>query len=411
MSRSQLNVAVVAILAGALLAGYVALWSSVSRADMGASDFVASYVGGTLLREGHRSDLYSDPVQAPLHATLVGRPHSANLAFVNPPTAALIMVPVSLLPFAVAYRLWQVLQVLMLVAAGLIAMRATPWGVGATRARAPAVAALVGVAGTGTLALGLLAQWDGLSALGLAGAYALWRSDRRLAGGLLLAVSAAGAKPHLALGLAAFLVGWRERRVIAGAAAGLFGVLLTWLLIVGPAGLAGLGTATVADATRWPLASMLGFTGLTGSWLGNGAIAAETALLGSAIAVGLCVVLGARHRQGGDLEPCLAAATLLSLLASPHLLSHDLVLLAPMLVVMLGWASRHDPSGSWPGQRSRAILGGWALLCLAAAIDLGSQQPAPPGRLVPLVLAGLAGGVAWQVRRRRPRPQPALATT
>ena len=108
------------------------------------------------------------------------------------------------------------------------------------------------------------------------------------------------------------------------------------------------------------------------------------------------------------LEPCLAAATVLSLLASPHLLSHDLVLLAPVLVWTLAWASTRDGAAAWPGRHSRAALAGWVVLSLATAVDLGADQAAPPGRLVPWALLGLACLLVWQLRppARRLAPAP-----
>src|SRR5437588_2062 len=51
-------------------------------------------------------------------------------------------------------------------------------------------------------------QWTGLNALGLAMAYRSWRHHAYASGGVWLAASAAIAKPHLALGLMVFALGW-----------------------------------------------------------------------------------------------------------------------------------------------------------------------------------------------------------
>jgi hypothetical protein len=206
------------------------------------------------------------------------------------------------------------------------------------------------------------------------------------------------------------MLGWRDRRVLGGAALGLGLVAIASLATVGPAGVGGFAGAVASDAGRWPLASLLGFTGLTGSWLGNGAAAELLAAAGSVAALGGCFMLGRRlGRDRRALEPCLAAATVLSLLASPHLLSHDMVLLAPVLVWMLAWASARDGLAAWPGRHGRAMLAGWVVLSLATAIDLGAQSAGPPGRVVPWVLLVMA---ALLIRRLRPPdtvPRVALA--
>jgi Glycosyltransferase family 87 len=389
MPRHRLAVAAVAV---SLLAAYAVLWMSVSTAQIGTSDFTATYVGGTLLREGHGAGIYDQSLQAHLYAALVPLSRGGSLGFVYPPPAAVLVLPLTLLPLTAAYRVYQVAQILMLVLGVCIAARAAPWPRMLARGSIPSVAALFALAGAGTFALGLLGQWDGVGALGLGGAYALWRRDARFAGGVVLAASAAVAKPHLALGLAALLIGWRERRVLAGAAAGVAAMILVSLAAVGPTGLAAFVASTQTDAGRWPLASMLGFTGLFGSWLGNGAAPQLLAAVGSVLALGACLWLGRRLvRDPSALEPCLAAAMLLSLVASPHLLSHDLVMLEPVLVGVLAWAGARDGSTVWPGPSSRAVLAGWGVLFLAAVLDLGSQTAAPPGRLVPLALLALAG--------------------
>ena len=407
MHRPRLPATVIATAAIALLAAYVVLWSGVTRDNIGTSDFTASYVGATLMREGHGGAMYDEALQAPLHAALIAPLQRGNLPFVNPPLAAAIVVPLTLVPLTAAYRVWQAAQLLMLLAAVVIAARAAPWPAPLRRRGVESAAALAALAGTGTLSLGLLAQWDGFIALGLAGAYALWRRDRGFDGGAVLAASAAIAKPHLAIGLAALLLGWRERRVLAGAAVGLAVLLMASLAAVGPAGLGGFIGAAARDAGRWPLASLLGFTGLTGSWLGNGAAAQLLAAAGSLVALAGCVVLGRRlARDRGALEPCLAAAGVLSLLASPHLLSHDMVVLAPVLVWLLAWASARDGLAIWPGRRARAVLAGWVVLSLTVAVDLGADRAAPPGRLVPWALLALAGVLMWQLR-----PRPAALRT
>src|SRR5450631_684404 len=389
MPRHRLVVAAVAV---SLLAAYAILWMSVSNAQIGTSDFTATYVGGTLLREGHGAGIYAQSLQAHLYAALVPLSRGGSLGFVYPPPAAVLVLPLTLLPLTAAYRVYQVAQILMLVLGVCIAARAAPWPRMLARGSIPSVAALFALAGAGTFALGLLGQWDGVGALGLGGAYALWRRDARFAGGVVLAASAAVAKPHLALGLAALLIGWRERRVLAGAATGVAAMILVSLAAVGPAGLAAFLASTQTDAGRWPLASMLGFTGLFGSWLGNGAAPQLLAAAGSVLALAACLWLGRRlRRDRSALEPCLAAAMLLSLVASPHLLSHDLVMLEPVLVGVLAWAGARDGSTVWPGPSSRAVLAGWGVLFLAAVLDLGSQTAAPPGRLVPLALLALAG--------------------
>jgi hypothetical protein len=102
------------------------------------------------------------------------------------------------------------------------------------------------------------------------------------------------------------------------------------------------------------------------------------------------VLLGvAVRRRPALLEPALAGAVTLSLAAAPHLLSHDLAVLAPAAAWTFAWAWSADDGSA----RRRVIGGVWALICAAALLDLGNASSAPPGRLVPWALT-LAGGIA-----------------
>lgn len=400
MSLPRLPVAVVAAAAAVLLAGYAALWTGVSTTEVNRADFTAFYVGGTLLREGHGAAMYDQSLQASLHASLIAPQQGANLAFVNPPVAALVVAPITVLPLGAAYHVWQAIQLAMLIAAVLIAAQSAPWPERLRRSGTVAATVLAALAGPGTLALGLLGQWDGVSALGIAVAYALWQRDRAWLGGAVLAGCLLLAKPHLALGLAALVLVWRDRRVLAGGASAVGLLAVLSLVAVGPAGINGFIGSISDNAGAAPLASMQGFTGLAGSWLGDGAATTLIAAAFSAVALAACVVVGRRlSHDRRALEPCLALATVLSLLASPHMLGQDLVLLAPVVVALMAWAAQRDLAAPWPGPTGRAVLAGWVVLSLAAALDLGAMGTGPPGRLVPWALIALAAVVAWQLRR------------
>jgi len=136
----------IAAISVALLAAYVVVWAHVGATDIGRSDFTSTYVGGTLLREGHRADLYSDPLQAGLHSRLIAPDREGNLPFVDAPAAALLAAPVTLLPLDVAYRVWGLLQLVVLVAAVAVAARAAPWPGRASRT-VRVIAATVALAG------------------------------------------------------------------------------------------------------------------------------------------------------------------------------------------------------------------------------------------------------------------------
>jgi hypothetical protein len=244
----------------------------------------------------------------------------------------------------------------------------------------------VATAGTGAASTLLLGQWDGLLALGVGMAYWSWRRDRAIAAGAWLAAVAVIAKPHLFLGVAAFLLMRRDRRALLGAAGATIALTAVSLALVGPGGAASFARILVSGADRWPLAEMLGFTGLFGSWLGNVAAAHALAAMCSVVAVAACGVLGARSRDPLKFETALAGTMALTLVASPHLLGHDLALLMPAAAWMLARAASLDGARHWPGPQSQRVLLLWLLVNGTALLDFGNGRTAPPGRLVPIAL-------------------------
>jgi hypothetical protein len=382
-------------IAAALLVAYAVIWTQVTSFDVGRSDFTAFYVGGTLLREGHTGDLYSQAVQQPLHSALIAPDPEANLPFVNTPVAAALVLPVTLLPLDAAYRLWSLLELAVLILAVVLAVRTVDWPPG-TRGVWKIAAGAAALAGVGTWTMFVQAQWTPLLALGLVLAYRSWKGGHLATGAAVLVVSAGIAKPHLALGLLAFLIGWRRRRVILGALAGGAALAVASLALVGPSGVTGFVNILASSTTRWALSTMVSFIGVVGSVFGNGLVAHLVGLAATLLACAAAFWLGMRVRRDATrLDTALAGAAVLSLLASPHAYPDDLVMLAPALVIGVAAAARRVGSSAPLTLTSPVVVafGAWALISIAACADLIDAASFPPGQLAGwalLVAAALA---------------------
>jgi hypothetical protein len=308
-----------------------------------------------------------------------------DIPFENPPAAAVVAIPFSLLSAGTAWRAWSVLQLVLMVFALWLVTGAAPWPRALTRLPRLAIVMLA-LAGFGTGLLLLEGQWDGVSVLGLALAYAGWRRGKPGMAGFTLGFTAAIAKPQLVIGIAAFMLGRRDWRGIAGAICGAAVTVVLALAVVGPHGLTSFVSA-VATPHDSPTAEMQGSSGLFGSLLGQAPevyFASIAAVLFAALVAGW---LGTVSRRRSDLlEPALCGAVTLSLFASPHLLGHDLTLLAPVMVAGLAWLAGRPTEGRWPGPATLTAIGAWALLSLATLEDLAQNSVGLPGRATPWAL-------------------------
>jgi hypothetical protein len=389
--RTSRAVVIAAAVSTVLLAYYAISWAQVTPLRERGTDFSASYVAALLLRDGDGAQLYTQSLEHSEHLGLLPAGTVINLPFITPPTTALLALPLTVLDPGTAFRVWSVIELLLLALAVWIAIRAGPWPSASGRATRLATA-LMALAAGGTYAFLVLGQIDGLTALGLAAAYAAWRNDRPAAAGFWMALAFAATKPHLAIGLGIWLVARRDWRALGGAVAGCAVVTLVSLILVGPAGLGGFVSALGFAAGNTPGASTLGIPGLVASWLGGGGTAVVIGIAGSLLALAGCGLLGARSRGiPGALETSLAGAAALSLVASPHLLPHDLVILAPVFAWCAARAAAAEPA-PWPGLVTIRVIAAWAALAVLTLVDTGNAAPAPPGRLVPLALIGI--GVA-----------------
>ncbi len=401
MSAQARQARVVIAIAAALLLAYVLTWAQLSATGIDRSDFTSSYAAGVLLRHPGGAAVYDAATQTALRDQLIAPVSNGAVPFVDAPPAAVLVAPVTLLSLAWAYRLWTLCSLLILVLAVVVAVRSAPWSPGAGRSwRIAAGVAALGSMGTWTLLL--QGQWGSLTALGLALAYRDWRLGNQFRGALILVIAAGVAKPHLALGLAAFMLGWSRRKVLLGAVAGVGTLAAASLAAVGAAGVIAFATLATAQGGAWDLRRMLSFIAIPGSIAGNGTISEVIGLTGTAAACVVAWRLGVLARRHPErLAPALSAAAVLSLLGAPHAYAQDLVMLAPALVWGVAIAR----------ERGIAVLGLWALITVTAFIDFVDAGAFPPGQLAPwalLLTAALACLQAWRPRFTEPGPVSSL---
>jgi len=377
--------------AAALLLAYVLIWVRLPTPDVDRSDFTSSYVAGLLLRHPGGSAVYDLATQTALRDQLIAPVRNGEVPFVDGPPAAALVAPITLLGLDAAYRVWTALSLLILALAVVVAVRSAPWS--ATTPRIWRVAAgMAAMASFGTWTLLLQGQWSSLTALGLALAYRDWRHGHEARGAVVLVLAAGIAKPHLALGLAAFLIGWRQRRVIVGALVGLGALAVASVAVVGTAGVMAFAGLATAQGGAWDLGRMLSFIAIPGSIAGNGTMSVVIGLCGTAVACAVAWALGdLARRHPPRFDRALIAAAVLSLLGAPHAYAQDLVMLAPVLV----W------SIALLGDRRLAVVGMWAAISAACAADLIDGGAFPPGPLAAwalIAVAVIACLAAWRPR-------------
>jgi len=367
-------------IAAALLLAYVLIWARLPTADIDRSDFTSSYVAGLLLRHPGGAAVYNAATQTALRDLVIAPVRNGTVPFVDAPPAAVLVAPVTWLGLVGAYRLWTALSLALLVLAVVVAVRTAPWPEATPRIWRIA-AGTAALASLGTWTLLLQGQWTSLTALGLALAYRDWRHGHEIRGAVILVLAAGVAKPHLALGLAAFLLGWGRRRVILGAIGGVAGLAVVSLVAVGTTGVLAFAGLATAQGGAWDLRRMLSFIAIPGSIAGNGTISEAIGLAGTAAACVVAWRLGALARRHPDrFDRALIAASVLSLLGAPHAYAQDLVMLAPVLIWAMAIAA----------ERRIAVMSLWAVITAAAFVDFIDGGAFPPGQLAAWALIAAA---------------------
>jgi Glycosyltransferase family 87 len=352
--------------------------------DFAETDYVYAFMtAGRMLHAG-TSCLYCRAVQRAARAAFLQvRPTATNDLYSNPPPAAWVLQPITLLPPRLGLAVFLGLSVACLVASALLMVaRLLPVEMPVQTRLLVAMVAIGTLPGAQALAL---ANWDGLLLLAATGAVWAAMARRPVIAGLLL--STLLVKPQTVWLVPVALAAAGMRREVAGFAAGAVAWAAGSLALVGPNQLAGwfhdLLPAHVHEAH-----ATIGLPGLVAAAGGGTAGLAASAVL-------LILVLAAAWRMRRALAADPAGAVALGLVASaltaPHIWPEDVLLLATPLVV---WAGR-----SLGG--ALAAAGALSLAYLGDSLLFGSA-----GHLEALALTGTLLGMAAQLRRRPHRTEP-----
>lgn len=363
-------------------------------------DFLNVYVGGRAILQGQAGQLYDLAVQRTLSdAALLPFNRPLLLPYTYPPYVAILFAPLTLLSYANAFTLWDILNLLMAAWVIRRVVRAEPARPGERPARFVIAASFM------PLALVLLHAQFGLPVLlGLTEAWLALRAGRdwRAGGWLVLGLI----KPQLILLPLLVLVvqrRWRPLVVVAGVGSLLavlsFVVCGNWVpsyssllaLMQDPA-------QPIADAP-WVMhnwrALVYDLLGTDQSFLAVGLLGGLT-LLSAGVVAGVALVMR-RAAAPLALDIPLVLAVFLGALAVPHLYLHDMVILLwPGLILWL--LCDQARVGQLPPALARRIhLLRW-LLGLGPALIFVAQFWNPPFvALVPWYLVGLVAVALWAV--------------
>jgi hypothetical protein len=365
ISRGELRVTLFA-LALSLWAMTVMVWA---KAPIPCGDFVCPYTMGSLVHDPER--IYNVDSFHAAQIALV--PASASLFYppVYPPQLAVVMAPLSHLPFGIAATVWTILMVGLY---GLILRRTyrsldlSPDAV---------IVALLAVAFPPFVEM---VQYGQNTVLLLGACFLAWRaleSEHRLLAGAALGLLAI--KPQFGIPFAVIVLAGREWRMMIGAACSIAAQAIIVWLIMGPTAftrLAAIIPDIVANTDALePIAARVH------------SIRSLTHLLPHAlqtpvwiVAVGaILITVGLVWRSSAPVRVRLGYAILAGVLVSPHLIAYDATLLALPLMWLAEWTKSRGPQREY-----RMAVG---LLFVTLALPWSALIGVQPSVLVMLWIA------------------------
>ena len=384
-----------------LALGYIGLWTIAAQQELfWRADFSAFYTGWAMVRDGHGPTLYDFALQERYQqAILEGRSfRDGLLPYVNPPHLTLPFVPLAWLPRTEAYWVWTAGQLAL-----LLWLLRRLWTLAAGWTAQERVLLLVT-----TLAFPplfntfLLGTFSLLVLVCLVELYrALGRGQEGRAG-LWLVLGMIKMQLMVFPGLV-LLAGRRWRALVAAALLG-GGLALLAGLVLGWESWAGYARALQAHSGfygRFGIepATMYNVKGMLTLLLGDeqGQLIGTLSLAALAVTTLLAALLwrGMWRPQAPSFDARLALTLVLGLLVSPHLNTHDALLLVLPAMLFYGHLRAHDG----PIRAYAAFVLSCPLLFLVSELTIGGSL----GVRVPFVaMLVLAGWIALALAREQP---------
>jgi hypothetical protein len=325
--------------------------------NLKGTDFLHFYTLGSLALEHRGGDLYNIQAQADMEAQRVPSAGGIRYLPLYPPQVSILFAPLARLPYAWALAVWLSLSAFSYFACCYAVWRVCP------NLRGERLTVLI-------LALGLpafwhLIAWGQTSALALVcfttAFLALRRRRDFLAG---VALGCLIFKPQLGLAAAvAFLFAFRWK-VVIGAALSATAELMAGEIYYGPGSLRTWITALGNVPQQWALLEPRIYQtySLRGFWAMLIPLDSLSFALYAVSAILVCVIAVAAWRRA-QLPSSLRYSSLLlaTVLVAPHLTVYDLVVLAPVFLLIADW-------GAVQSGESRGYFG--ILLCLVYLLPL-----------------------------------------
>lgn len=320
-------------------------------------DFLQFYTYGALARRGATDQLYE-----PAAHVQEARRIDPGLSLIDfrpnyPPIVAWLFVPLATRPFLEAMVwFWAATVAIYLAAIGVVGSSTI-----AIRRQAGALL-LTALAYPALFATIRYGQLSSLTLLLVSGAAAMSARNRPFLAGILLGLVAY--KPQLLVVPCLALLVSRERSLLGGLLCGVVVETLLNLAIGGPGLMLQYASALIELARRPELVQLYAAE----SHSAGGLIRLLTGVGPLATAFGWLSVPAAAWavwrvwRQHADWRPRWAALVVGALVASPHLLTYDLLLLAVPLVLSMDWVlSTTDdvPAGAWRWVLAGLYFGAW----------------------------------------------------
>ena len=353
-----------------LAAGFSLVWLALGRTALEQArvhDFLSLYSGGWMVAHGRTGDLY-DPAAQLAVAHQWSPPDTPLIPFIRPPFYALLLAPLSWLPFETAFRCWIALQIVLLLACWTWAFR-----------RFGPIALAIGALSI-SAALGIAHGQDCVVFLAvLASSYSLAERNRPLPAGAVLGLMAA--KFHFTpLWAIALAVERRWKMLAAFVAAGAAAALVS-VAMVGTRGVRSYVAMLRNPNLEWLSPSpqfMISFQGMAAN-LGIHGLAGRLAIVATVL-----VVWGLATWRA-PLWRLFAATATASLLVAPHAYGYD----GAMLLC-----------GLWP-----AVVASSGRATRAAAVWLATPFPfcftllgTPWAAAASLSLLAFVAALAWDAR-------------